>query len=150
RCPQCREWGTIAESAPAQRTVRTQAERAREGGATPITEVDRTLAQARSTHSPEVDRVLGGGLVPGAVGRLAGEPGVGKSPLLLEVASWTARQGTSVLYVTGEESAAQVRLRAERVDALCDTLYLTAETDLGVVLGTIDQVEPDLLIIDSV
>lgn len=150
RCPQCREWGTIEESAPAQRTVRTQAKPARDGGATPITQVDRTLAQARSTHIPEFDRVLGGGLVPGAVVLLAGEPGVGKSTLLLEVASWTARQGTTVLYVTGEESAAQVRLRAERVDALCDTLYLTAETDMGVVLGTIDQVEPDLLIIDSV
>ena len=81
---------------------------------------------------------------------LAGEPGVGKSTLLLEVGSWTARQGTRVLYVTGEESAAQVRLRAERVDALSETLYLSAETDLGIVLGTIDQLQPDLIIIDSV
>ena len=112
--------------------------------------MDRTLAQARSTHIPEFDRVLGGGLVPGAVVLLSGEPGVGKSTLLLEVGSWTARQGTTVLYVTGEESAAQVRLRAERVDALTDQLLLTAETDLGVVLGTIDEVRPDLLIIDSV
>ena len=151
RCPQCREWGTIEESQPAQRTVRTQARPAREGGgAQPITQVDRTLAEARSTHIPEFDRVLGGGLVPGAVVLLSGEPGVGKSTLLLEVCSWTARQGTTVLYVTGEESAAQVRLRAERVDALCDQLLLTAETDLGVVLGTIDQVKPDLLVIDSV
>ncbi|WP_051298238.1 DNA repair protein RadA [Brevibacterium album] len=151
RCPQCREWGTIEESVPAHRTVRTQAKPAAQGtGATPITEVDRTLAEARSTHIPEFDRVLGGGLVPGAVVLLAGEPGVGKSTLLIEVGSWTARQGATVLYVTGEESAAQVRLRAERVDALCDTLYLTAETDLGIVLGTIDQVKPDLLIIDSV
>jgi DNA repair protein RadA/Sms len=151
RCPQCREWGTIEESVPAHRTVRTQAKPASQGtGATPITEVDRTLAEARSTHIPEFDRVLGGGLVPGAVVLLAGEPGVGKSTLLLEVGSWTARQGAQVLYVTGEESAAQVRLRAERVDALSETLLLTAETDLGVVLGTIDQVKPSLLIIDSV
>ena len=127
RCPQCREWGTIEESAPAQRTVRTQARPARNGGATPITQVDRTLAQARSTHIPEFDRVLGGGLVPGAVVLLSGEPGVGKSTLLLEVGSWTARQGTTT-----------------------DQLLLTAETDLGVVLGTIDEVRPDLLIIDSV
>src|SRR5699024_1558300 len=151
RCPACREWGTIEESAPARRTVRTQAKPAPDdAGATPITQVDRTLAQAKSTHIPEFDRVLGGGLVPGAVVLLAGEPGVGKSTLLLEVGSWTSRQGARVLYVTGEESAAQVRLRAERVEALCDTLYLSAETDLGIVLGTIDQLQPDLLIIDSV
>lgn len=151
RCPKCREWGTIAETVPARRTVRTQAKPAPDdAGATPITEVDRRLAEARSTHIPEFDRVLGGGLVPGAVVLLAGEPGVGKSTLLLEVGSWTARQGARVLYVTGEESTAQVRLRAERVDAMSETLYLTAETDLGIVLGTIDQLQPDLLIIDSV
>ena len=78
---------------------------------------------------------------------LAGEPGVGKSTLLLEVA---AKAATRVLYVTGEESAAQVRLRAERTGALRDELYLAAESDLGAVLGHLDELQPDLLIVDSI
>ncbi len=98
----------------------------------------------------ELDRVLGGGLVPGAVVLLAGEPGVGKSTLLLSVASTWARAGRRTLYVTGEESAAQVRLRATRTRALAAELYLAAETDLATVLGHIDTVAPTLLVVDSV
>ena len=81
---------------------------------------------------------------------LAGEPGVGKSTLLLEVASQTARSGLRVLYVTGEESASQVRLRADRTHAVHDELYLAAETDLGAVLSHVQEVRPQLLVIDSV
>ena len=84
--------------------------------------------------------MLGGGLVPGAVVLLAGEPGVGKSTLLLEVAAQAARDERRALYVTGEESAAQVRLRADRIGALADDLYLAAETDLAAVLGHVDAV----------
>jgi DNA repair protein RadA/Sms len=98
----------------------------------------------------ELDRVLGGGLVPGAVVLLAGEPGVGKSTLLLDVAARVARAGARALYVSGEESAAQVRLRAGRIDALDDGLYLAAETDLAAVLGHLDAVAPQLLVLDSV
>jgi DNA repair protein RadA/Sms len=88
--------------------------------------------------------------VPGATILLSGEPGVGKSTLLLEVASRAARTGQRVLYITAEESASQVRLRAERTGALDENLYLAAETDLATVLGQIDQVAPQLLIVDSV
>ena len=94
--------------------------------------------------------MLGDGLVPGAVVLLAGEPGVGKSTLLLEVAAQWAKAGRTTLYVTGEESAAQVRLRAGRTDALADELYLAAETDLGTVLGHVEEVRPSLLVVDSV
>jgi DNA repair protein RadA/Sms len=97
----------------------------------------------------ELDRVLGGGLVPGAVVLLAGEPGVGKSTLLLEAGALAARHGR-VLYVTGEESAAQVRLRADRIGALSDGLFLAAETDFSALLGHVEAVDPDLLIVDSV
>jgi DNA repair protein RadA/Sms len=118
--------------------------------ALPISQVSAELARSSPSGVPELDRVLGGGLVAGAVVLLAGEPGVGKSTLLLEVAAQAAKAGATVLYVSGEESAAQVRLRAERVDALVDTLYLAAETDLAAVAEHVDTVSPSLLIVDSV
>jgi DNA repair protein RadA/Sms len=98
----------------------------------------------------EFDRVLGGGIVPGAVILLSGEPGVGKSTLLLNVAAQVARSGKRVLYISAEESAGQVYLRAERTDGLEDTLFLATDGDLGAVLGHIEQTSPDLLIVDSV
>ena len=91
-----------------------------------------------------------GGVVPGGVLLLAGEPGVGKSTLLLELAARWAQQGRRTLYVSGEESAAQVRLRAERTGAVHPELYLAAETDLGALLTHVDQVRPSLLVVDSV
>jgi DNA repair protein RadA/Sms len=107
-----------------------------------------------SGHQPtgvgEFDRVLGGGIVPGAVILLSGEPGVGKSTLLLNVAAQVARSGKKVLYISAEESAGQVYLRAERTDGLQDTLFLATDGDLGAVLGHIEQTSPDLLIVDSV
>jgi len=119
--------------------------------ARPIAEIDVEAARCRPTGVPELDRVLGGGLVPGAVVLLAGEPGVGKSTLLLEVArQYAAAGGLPALVVTGEESMAQVRLRAERTAALHPGLYLAAETDLGAVLGQVEAVQPGLLVVDSV
>src|SRR5690606_624777 len=118
--------------------------------AVPIGQVSVEDSSFRTSGVPELDRVLGGGLVPGAVILLAGEPGVGKSTLLLEVAAQTARARHRTLYVTGEESASQVRLRADRTHAIQDELYLAAETDLGAVLSHIEQVRPTLLVIDSV
>lgn len=118
--------------------------------AKPIT----TISADEVAHWPsgiaEFDRVLGGGIIPGATILLSGEPGVGKSTLLLEVASKAAARGMRVLYVTAEESVNQVRLRAQRTAALQPLLFLAAEVDLATVLGQIDQVKPDLLIVDSV
>jgi DNA repair protein RadA/Sms len=115
----------------------------------PIAEVDAVTARARPTGLGELDRVLGGGLVPGAVVLLAGEPGVGKSTLLLEAGALAAARGR-VLYVTGEESAAQVRLRADRIGAVSENLFLAAETDFGALLAHAEAVNPSLLIVDSV
>lgn len=148
RCPECQAWGTVEEmGAPA---VRTTAAGRVSTAAVPIAQVDGRTATARSTGVDELDRVLGGGLVPGAVVLLAGEPGVGKSTLLLDVAAKAASDEHRTLYVTGEESASQVRLRADRINALNDHLYLAAETDLSAVLGHLDAVKPSLLILDSV
>ena len=118
--------------------------------AQPIGEVSVERARARSSGVSELDRVLGGGLVPGAAILLAGEPGVGKSTLLLSVTAASAKMGITTLYISGEESASQVRLRAERLDAIDPNLWLAAETDLGAVIAHIDQVKPELLIIDSI
>ena len=148
RCGECQAWGSVAEiGAPKLAQVRASAPASR---AVRISEVSATDAARALTGVGELDRVLGGGLVPGAVVLLAGEPGVGKSTLLLEVAARWARAGRRTLYVTGEESAAQVRLRAGRTEALADELYLAAETDLGTILGHIEQVQPSLMVLDSV
>jgi DNA repair protein RadA/Sms len=115
----------------------------------PIGLIDAAAARVQPTGLDELDRVLGGGLVPGAVVLLAGEPGVGKSTLLLKAGARAAAAGR-VLYVTGEESAAQVRLRADRIGAISESLYLAAETDFAAVLGHVQAVDPALLIVDSV
>ena len=118
--------------------------------ARPMTQIDATNAAAFPTGIGEFDRVLGKGIVPGSVMLLAGEPGVGKSTLLLEAVKQWALQGRRALYVTGEESAGQVRLRAERTGAVHDEIYLAAETDLGAVLGHAEAVMPSLMVVDSV
>jgi len=118
--------------------------------ARPITQITTEDAPRRTSGVGEFDRVLGGGIVPGAAILLSGEPGVGKSTLLLEVAAQAARAGRRVLYASAEESPAQVRLRAERTGALHDELYLASETDLATILGHIDEVAPQLVIVDSV
>ena len=112
------------------------------GVALPITEVDVSRARAEPTGVAELDRVLGGGLVPGAVVLLAGEPGVGKSTLLLQVVAAVAERGGRALYVTGEESVEQVRARAERVGAVNPGVLLAAEVDVAAVVAHTEAVEP--------
>ena len=148
RCGECQAWGTVLEAG--RPTLRTVTAGPVTTPAVPIAEVDVTQAAAKPTGIAELDRVLGGGLVPGAVVLLTGEPGVGKSTLLLEMASKCATPHACSLYVTGEESAAQVRLRAERINALSPNLYLASEIDLSAVLGHIDAVKPAVLVVDSV
>lgn len=150
RCPECQAWGSVEEKG--QVTARTTAASQLSQPARVIHEVDASEAEFRPTSIGELDRVLGGGLVPGAVILMAGEPGVGKSTLLLQVASAVARAHPSspVLYLTGEESAAQVKKRAERIDAISDGLYLAAESDLGQALGQVEKLSPQLTIMDSV
>lgn len=148
RCGECQAWGTVVErGAPKLRAVASSVPTEQ---AVPISKVPTDSAKRRLTTIKELDRVLGDGLVPGAVVLLAGEPGVGKSTLLLDVAAKWARSGEKTLYISGEESASQVRLRAERTKAVDDALYLASETDLGTVLGHMEQVRPSLLVLDSV
>ncbi|MGM7647788.1 DNA repair protein RadA [Nocardia sp. JW2] len=152
KCPDCGAWGTVNEvavsasaAAPGRRAMLPST------AAAPLSQIDAKVTQARSTGVSELDRVLGGGVVPGSVVLLSGEPGVGKSTLLLEVAfRWAAQRDETALYVTAEESAGQVRLRADRTGAVHDRVYLAAESDLSIVLGHVEQVRPTLLVVDSV
>ncbi|PST46999.1 DNA repair protein RadA [Bifidobacterium callitrichos] len=180
KCPECGQWGTIdefheARPAAATRTSasrrasgsagaatgigadgrvsRTRSVTVAAGAARPITEIGTDDVTRIPTGFLEFDRVLGGGIVPGSVVLVAGEPGIGKSTLLLETAGNIARthaaDGGRVLYVSGEESQGQVRLRASRINAVEPNLLLAATTDLATVLGLIEQERPTLAIVDS-
>ena len=148
QCSSCQAWGTVSETTSVTKAKPAQISSAR--AARPITDIEVSGEGHYPTGVQEFDRVLGGGLVPGAVVLLSGEPGVGKSTLLLEVAARLAKGGKKVLYVSAEESASQVKLRATRTSALSENLFLATETDLSSVLGQIDQVDPELIIVDSV
>ncbi|PST47990.1 DNA repair protein RadA [Bifidobacterium callitrichos] len=181
KCPECGQWGTIDEFHEARpaaaartsaargvgiaggarssgigadgRTSRTRSTTVAAGTARPITEIGTDDVTRIPTGFSEFDRVLGGGIVPGSVVLVAGEPGIGKSTLLLETAGNIARAhaaaGGRVLYVSGEESQGQVRLRATRIGAVEENLLLAATTDLATVLGLIEQERPTLAIVDS-
>lgn len=166
RCPECGQWGTIEEfhearpaaskrTAAPGRTSRTQSHAVPASTAKPITEIGTENISRISTGFTEFNRILGGGIVPGSVTLIAGEPGIGKSTLLLETAGNVARlcaaqpERNTVLYISGEESQAQVRMRASRIGAVEPNLLLAATTDLSTVLGLIEQSKPALAIVDS-
>ncbi len=151
RCPECGTWGTVDEAA-APTSAGGQSARGvpPSAPAVPITAIDPDRTRHFPTGVSELDRVLGGGVVPGSVTLLAGDPGVGKSTLLLEVAHRWANNGRRALYISGEESAGQIRMRAERTGCSHDEVYLAAESDVQTVLGHIDAVNPSLVIVDSV
>lgn len=160
RCGGCQAWGTVTEAPSVGAASGSGASRPARAGvaparpAEPITSIDEGLTRYGTTGVTEFDRVLGGGLVPGAVVLLAGEPGAGKSTLALDAAARIATQcapsGGHVLYISGEESAAQVSLRARRIGAIHDHLLLAASTDLAEVVGLIAHHQPRALVLDSV
>jgi DNA repair protein RadA/Sms len=145
QCSACGGWNTLVEEVVSRDEPAVPP---RAGAApTPIGDVDPHVSRPQPTGIGELDRVLGGGIVPGSVTLVGGEPGVGKSTLLLQLLAWWPGRA---LYVTAEESAQQVRLRAERLGAVRPDLWLLAETSLPHVLGAIDDVRPDLVVIDSI
>ena len=148
RCGECQAWGSVEEIAAPKKLslVAGQVSQA----AMPIGDVNIESAKSRTSGVDELDRVLGGGLVPGAAILLTGEPGVGKSTLLLSVAAQSAKKEMRALYVSGEESTSQIRIRADRLKAIDPHLWLAAENDLSAVIAHIDSVKPELLIIDSI
>jgi DNA repair protein RadA/Sms len=151
RCAECGTWGTVDEVAVLTSLGGTALRQvAPSSVAVPINTIDPDHTRHLPTGVSELDRVLGGGIVPGSVTLLAGEPGVGKSTLLLEVVHRWASSGRRALYISGEESAGQIRMRAERTGCTHDEVYLAAESDLDSVLAHIEAVKPALVVIDSV
>jgi len=162
RCPSCGAWNTAAEApaggaAAAAAPSGARPSRARwapegqtRGAARPLAEVEVAGVERGVTGIRELDRVLGGGLVPGSLLLVGGDPGIGKSTLLLQVAARLAASGRTVLLVAGEESEEQVRMRAARLGAIPDKLLILCETDLETVLATAEQLRPDILIADSI
>lgn len=162
RCPGCEAWNSLVEELePARRTAVVGprngfVDRNLPGGVmsgrtvVPMTEVHGEVVVPIPTGIDEVDRVLGGGLVPGSVTLLGGEPGVGKSTLVLQILAERARHRAPVLYVTGEESASQVRLRAERLGAIEEGIGLLSATSLSDIVGSITTERPEIVVVDSI
>ncbi len=152
RCPACGAWNALREEAapPSAGVAGRGLERGDTVAAVPLCAVDLSGASPRSTGLTELDRVLGGGVVPGSVTLLGGEPGVGKSTLLLQVLRSMALTGAAVVLVSAEESAAQVRLRAERLGPVPPTLLLLEATDVRAVIRSIEEIHPALVVVDSI
>ncbi len=150
-CPGCGAWNTLVEEL---RPTRPPAERSRSGttGARPVrlSQIAPQAQQRLATGIGELDRVLGGGLVPGSLLLIGGEPGIGKSTLTLQVCQRIAQAGRPVLYVTGEESAEQLRLRAERLGALADGIHLLCTIDIDEIVTAVEELNPSLLVVDSI
>jgi DNA repair protein RadA/Sms len=146
RCPECGSWNSYGEQAP--RPARRSA--IASGRAVSIAEVAGEDSPRLTTGLSDFDRVLGGGLVAGSVVLVGGEPGVGKSTLLLQAAKRLAEAGRKILFVSGEESARQVRLRAGRLNALAPDLFVLAETDAELACREAEALAPALVVVDSV
>ena len=156
QCPACGEWNTLVEelrpkkSARKGRTAAAAPRSAPRSSPATLSSIEPHATERWSTAIRELDFVLGGGVVPGSLILLGGEPGIGKSTLLLQVAARLEGSGRKTLYVSGEESAAQVRMRADRLGFGAGDVVFLGETELGAVLEQVEAVEPDVLIMDSI
>ena len=154
RCPDCGSWNTLTEqeAAPAVETVQKKLKRAPGLGGEPmlIDEIPEDTMLRHSTGIGELDRVLGGGIVEGSLVLVGGDPGIGKSTLLTQVSQHYAGAGRRVLYVSGEESGRQIKMRARRLGASSDELYVLSENDMTIVERAAEKLAPQLMIVDSI
>ena len=154
KCPGCGEWNQMVEevevAVPKGTRGAFQHSASVPQKATPINSIETQDEPRVDTKMGEMNRVLGGGIVPGSLVLIGGDPGIGKSTLLLQVSAMLANNGNRVLYISGEESIRQTKLRAERLDASSPELFIYAETNLELIHHTIEDVAPDFVIIDSI
>lgn len=152
RCPSCGRWNTFVEEKiedPKDNRSRTSFSGVK-SKASLISEVEIEREDRVKVPFEEFNRVLGGGVVPGSLVLIGGDPGIGKSTLLLQISAFLNNAGGKVLYVTGEESASQIKMRAERLELIGSNFYLYAETDLGAIQDTVEELRPEVLIVDSI
>src|SRR6202030_2455612 len=151
QCPHCQAWNTLQEFVAKKASAARRQEPRQAGSARPVplTEISMETSARHRLEWDELNRVLGGGVVPGSIVLVGGEPGVGKSTLLMHAAAQVAQRGGRVLYISGEESAQQVRMRAQRLGALEAGIFLLAENDLDAICDSISADPPLLAIIDS-
>lgn len=152
RCPSCGQWNTfVEEKVQDQNDNRSRVSfSGTRTKAAPINEVEIEKEKRFKVPFDEFNRVLGGGVVPGSLVLIGGDPGIGKSTLLLQISAFLNNTGGTVLYVTGEESASQIKMRAERLELIGSNFYLYAETDLGAISETVEELRPQFLIVDSI
>lgn len=151
QCPGCKEWNSFVEEKVTVRPGGTgKGSRVRAAAPTSLSDISIQEEKRMSTHMEELDRVLGGGIVPGSLTLVGGDPGIGKSTLLLQVCRHMAADGCKVLYISGEESLRQIKIRANRLGEFSDNLLLLCETNLEIIEETIRRMMPDITIIDSI
>ena len=154
RCPNCSEWNTLVEEVEQKSAAVKATPRVTLTGTTNAPQKIDTIKISQTprvdTKNGELNRVLGGGVVPGSMVLIGGDPGIGKSTLLLQVSGSLSDQGGKLLYVSGEESANQIKMRAQRLGVSGSEFYLYPETDMGSILQNIEDLKPDYVIIDSV
>ncbi len=151
QCPGCREWNTFVEEMIDKKSVgKGRASDGEPARAVPLSAIEMRNEERVSTKLRELDRVLGGGIVQGSLILVGGDPGIGKSTLLLQVCRNLAMQKISVLYISGEESLQQIKLRAERIGTFEDSLSLLCETNLETIEKVIDREKPQIVVIDSI
>ena len=152
QCPGCKEWNTFVEELVDRKALSGSGKRkpASEAKPVPLSSVVASNEERVSTNMKELDRVLGGGIVRGSLVLVGGDPGIGKSTLLLQVCRNLSAQGQSVLYVSGEESLQQIKIRAERIGTFTDHLQLLCETNLDLIREVIERQKPQIVVIDSV
>ncbi len=150
KCPDCGSWGTLTEEVEVKSSNLSQSVIIDESPVCLINEIEITESIKLPTGFEELDRVLGGGLVQGSLVLLAGDPGIGKSTLILQTSGNICKQGKKLLYICAEESGSQVKLRAHRLDVNTDNLYVYSQTNLENIVNQIDILKPDILVIDSI
>jgi len=150
KCPSCNEWNSFVEEIYDVKEEKKSSLNLPETKIEKLTDVQIQNEHRISTDVEELDRVLGGGIVKGSLVLVSGDPGIGKSTLLIQIANNLSNKGLKVLYVSGEESAKQIKIRAERLNLKSDELYILSETNLDIIRNTVEKILPDILIIDSI
>lgn len=150
QCPGCQEWNTFVEELIDKKSAGKVKNAGTIMNPVPLSTIEMTQDERMSTEMKELDRVLGGGIVPGSLVLVGGDPGIGKSTLLLQVCKNLSGQGVGVLYISGEESLQQIKIRAERIGTFRDTLNILCETNLESIRTIIDREKPQIVIIDSI